>query len=43
METLLVYPENNKQLKAIKAVMTTLNVKLEKKKNRLTTQSLLRK
>lgn len=31
METLLVYPENNKQLKALKAVMATLNVKFEKK------------
>jgi hypothetical protein len=31
METLLVYPENNKQLKALKAVMTVLNVKFEKK------------
>jgi hypothetical protein len=27
----LVYPENNKQLKALKAVMTALNVKFEKK------------
>lgn len=43
METLLVYPENNKQLRALKVVMTVLNVKFEKKKNRLTTQSLLRK
>lgn len=31
METLLVYPENNKQLKALKAVMAALNVKFEKK------------
>ncbi len=31
MKKLLVYPENNKQLKAIKAVMTTLNVKFRKK------------
>lgn len=31
METLLVYPENNKQLKALKDVMTALNVKFEKK------------
>lgn len=31
METLLVYPENNKQLKALKAVMVALNVKFEKK------------
>ena len=27
----MVYPENNKQLKALKAVMTALNVKFEKK------------
>jgi len=32
METLLVYPENNKQLKALKDVMTALNVKFEKKR-----------
>lgn len=31
METLLVYPENNKQLRALKVVMTVLNVKFEKK------------
>lgn len=31
METLLVYPENNKQLKALKAVMAALNVRFEKK------------
>ena len=31
METLLVYPENNKQMKALKAVMEALNVRFEKK------------
>ena len=31
MKTLLVYPENNKQLKAIKSVMMALNVRFEKK------------
>ena len=33
METLLVYPENTKQLKALKAVMEALNVKFEKKED----------
>ncbi len=31
MEALLVYPENNKQMKALKAVMVALNVRFEKK------------
>jgi len=31
METLLVYPENNEQLKSLEAVMTALNVRPEKK------------
>ena len=31
MDALLVYPENKKQLKAIKSVMVALNVRFEKK------------
>ena len=33
MEALSVYPENTKQLKAIKAVMVALNVRFEKKED----------
>lgn len=33
MEALLVYPENNKQMKALKAVMVALNVRFEKKED----------
>ena len=33
MKTLLVYPENNKQLKAIKSVMMALNVRFEKQED----------